>query len=305
MAISRFQSGTNKRILLVAVSMVIMMLLGPGLFGLSPPKWNLKSGDDQAMVPDRTMATPSATSKTDQMLDENASGGRLKNLSPDPVFRNRAHLVDHFPQSHFELSGAAQKQSFLDIVLPLIVAANDEIIARRVAINSEYEAGDRLTLEKWAQLYKVDTTGLTDIAVRNRLLHRADIIPVPIALAQAAIESGWGTSRFARQGNALFGQWAWKQDAGIRPLKAENERHVVRRFDSLFASVRAYMHNLNTHRNYTAFRAVRAHNRNSMTPNQVDLLVQQLDGYAEIGIDYVRKLETLIRTNDFYRFTRP
>ena len=123
-----------------------------------------------------------------------------------------------------------------------------------------------------------------------------------MALAQAAIESGWGTSRFANEGNALFGQWAWQRDAGIKPLEARDERVVVRSFDDLLDSVRAYMHNLNTHRNYEDFRSKRAKMHDKPATSKTKALVQHLDGYAEIGEAYVTKVLDVIRSNDFGKF---
>ena len=121
-------------------------------------------------------------------------------------------------------------------------------------------------------------------------------------LAQAAIESGWGTSRFALQGNALFGQWAWQKDAGLKPARASNSQAVVRSFPNLFGSVRAYMHNLNTHPRYAAFRARRHLLRGRTKADLGYQLSNFLDGYAEIGEVYVAKLKTLIRSNDLGRY---
>ena len=116
----------------------------------------------------------------------------------------------------------------------------------------------------WARLYRVKSEGKSLEDLQRDLLQRADMVPVSLALAQAAIESGWGTSRFARQGNALFGQWAWQADAGLKPAEASNSRAVVRSFPNLFGSVRAYMHNLNTHSSYATFRERRTMLRTRM-----------------------------------------
>ena len=131
---------------------------------------------------------------------------------------------------------------------------------------------------------------------------RADFVPVSLALAQAAIESGWGTSRFALQGNALFGQWAWQKDAGLKPARASNSEAVVRSFPNLFGSVRAYMHNLNTHPRYATFRARRHLLRRRTQSDLGYQLSNFLDGYAEIGEVYVAKLKTLIRSNDLGQY---
>ena len=222
-------------------------------------------------------------------------------LVPEPLLVPRDFFT-HIPDSHLTLSGTAQKESFIKIVLPLILASNEEISKRREAIKRGFENGDRVTLEKWAKLYKIDVTDQDNKALMTRLLERADTIPVAIALAQAAVESGWGTSRFAIQGNALFGQWAWRDYAGIKPLDATNDRAVVRSFGSLLGSVRAYMHNLNTHSYYQKFRNARSTLRNRSKTGESKTLVKYLDRYAEIGRAYVKKLEVLIESNDFGRF---
>jgi len=221
--------------------------------------------------------------------------------APEPLLVPRDFFTQ-IPDSHLALSGTAQKESFIKIVLPLILASNEEISNRREAIRRAFENDDRATLEKWAKLYKIDVTDQDNKALMTRLLERADTIPVALALAQAAVESGWGTSRFAIQGNALFGQWAWREQAGIRPLDASNDRAVVRSFGSLLGSVRAYMHNLNTHSHYQKFRKARSALRNRPKGGEAKILAKYLDRYAEIGEAYVKKLKVLIRSNDFSRF---
>ena len=123
-----------------------------------------------------------------------------------------------------------------------------------------------------------------------------------LALAQAAVESGWGTSRFARQGNALFGQWAWTDSAGMRPLAASNDHAVVRSFGSLLESVRAYMHNLNTHQNYKRFRDARYSLKPQAEEVKAIRLAAYLDSYAEIGQAYVKKLLAVMSSNNFDKY---
>ena len=211
-------------------------------------------------------------------------------------------FVEKIPTLHQSLSGSAQKASFFKIALPLILAGNEEVMRRRDAISRANQNGDRVELEKWAHLYDIKIVNQDNDILTRQLLRRADVIPVPIALAQAAVESGWGTSRFAMQGNALFGQWAWRDDAGLRPLAASNDRAVVRSFSTLLGSVRAYIHNLNTHPYYQDFRNTRAKLYDGPKEKKTKILVKYLDRYAQIGPAYVTKLENLIRTNNFGRF---
>ncbi len=221
--------------------------------------------------------------------------------APVPVIVART-LTRKIPDSHIGLPVQQQKDNFVSIVLPLILSANEEIGQRRSAIMRAADAHDIDSLQLWAKLYRVNIDGRSIEEIRTNILDRADFIPVSLALAQAAIESGWGTSRFARQGNALFGQWAWQASQGIKPAQASNSRAVVRSFPNLFGSVRAYMHNLNTHASYASFRERRKIMRGRPRADLGFQLASHLDGYAEIGTAYVDKLRTLIRTNDFSRF---
>ena len=129
-----------------------------------------------------------------------------------------------------------------------------------------------------------------------------DEIPVSLALAQAAKETGWGTSRFAQEGNALFGQWTWEGE-GIKPSGADtNSTHKVMKFKVLKASVRAYIRNLNTHRSYKSFRRERAEQRDNFEKFNSLELANHLDKYAETGKEYVKILKQIIKQNSLTDF---
>ena len=220
-------------------------------------------------------------------------------LPPVAVARNFVRVI---PPTHAALATPQQKEQFIKIVLPLILASNEEIIQRRAAIRRAYDRQDAITLGKWAKLYKLPPENLVSKGFLNDLLARADVIPVPLALAQAAIESGWGTSRFARQGNALFGQWAWQEDVGIKPLNASNKNAVVRSFPNLLGSVRAYMHNLNTHQAYQGLRDSRKRLVKMPKEDKAYVLVGHLHNYAEIGTKYVKDLKIVMRKNNMRHY---
>ena len=256
---------------------------------------------DNAVVGDiAQLSKPGKTLKGSKTADE-ASKSAPEAVRVTPLMVPRK-FVRRIPTSHQLLSGSAQKDSFLKIALPLILAGNEEIMRRRDSISHSNQNDDRANLEKWAYLYDIKITDQDNTTLTRQLLERANVIPVPIALAQAAIESGWGTSRFAIKGNALFGQWAWRDDAGLRPLTPTNDRAVVRSFVTLSGSVRAYIHNLNTHPYYENFRNARAALHDVPREKKTKVLVKHLDRYAEIGPVYVTKLENLIRTNKFGRY---
>ena len=129
-----------------------------------------------------------------------------------------------------------------------------------------------------------------------------DEVPVSLALAQAAKETGWGTSRFAQEGNALFGQWTWSGE-GLKPKDSDkNTGHKVMKFNVLQASVRAYQRNLNTHSTYRAFRKARADLRDQGKNLDSIILSQFLDQYAETGEKYVEVLQKIIKQNNLQDF---
>ena len=129
-----------------------------------------------------------------------------------------------------------------------------------------------------------------------------DEIPVSLAIAQAAKETGWGTSRFAQEGNALFGQWTWSGE-GLKPKDADaGEGHKVMKFNVLQASVRAYQRNLNTHSTYKNFRKARAEFRDANLPLDSIKLSEYLNKYAETGSQYVEVLQKIIVQNELKDF---
>ena len=131
---------------------------------------------------------------------------------------------------------------------------------------------------------------------------RMDIIPVSIALAQAANETGWGTSRFALEGNALFGLWTWSKK-GISPKnKDPDSNHKILQFQILKASVRAYKNNLNTHNGYKEFREARAKLRQKNKKIVGLDLTKYLKNYAQDGEQYIKRIQQIIEQNSLTDF---
>ena len=189
-----------------------------------------------------------------------------------------------------------KKETFIKIVLPLIVAENEKILDDREKLKVLIEKKFTSDVEKqWLRQklleYKVKKGNL------DELLIRMDMIPVSIALAQAAKESGWGTSRFALEGNAIFGQWTW-DGQGIAPLKRDGDKnHKILKFPILRASVKAYKNNLNTHKSYLKFREKRKSLR-SKNKNITGLaLTDTLKNYAQTGSEYTKILNQIITQN--------
>jgi len=196
-----------------------------------------------------------------------------------------------------------KRELFIKIVLPLILNENDKITEDRKKLfkilgKNFNTVGERVWLQRRFREYKIEDQD------SGKLKMRMDIIPVSIALAQAANESGWGTSRFALEGNALFGQWTWSKK-GISPKnKDPDQSHKVLQFQILKASVRAYKNNLNTHNAYKEFRETRAKLRQE-NKRIIGLdLTKYLKNYAAIGEKYVVIIEAIIENNSLTDFDK-
>lgn len=198
-------------------------------------------------------------------------------------------------------SVAERKRLFFKSVLPLVVMVNEVISAKRqriLEIRSLMDSGrqvsdrDRRWLETMCERYNVADEDL------DALLLRVDIVPPSLALAQAAKESGWGTSRFAVTGNAIFGQRTWDGGGLVPAERVDGETHQVRAFGSLMDSVWSYVHNLNSHAAYDAFRRERAAGRAEQGGTVEGYrLAGTLENYAETGASYVDALRSIIRVN--------
>ena len=194
-----------------------------------------------------------------------------------------------------------RKNLFIQIILPLVIKENNKIKSdRNKLFNILNKSKNTLAENNWLnskfKQYGVVNKNLLTLKIRM------DEVPVSMAIAQAAKETGWGTSRFAQEGNALFGQWTWSGE-GIKPAGADDgTTHKVMKFKVLQASVKAYQRNLNTHSTYKDFRSARAELRNENKKLDSIVLTEHLDKYAETGKEYVRILQQIIRQNNLEDF---
>ena len=203
-------------------------------------------------------------------------------------------------------SPAERKQLFIKLALPLILYANERIAADRERLMAIREKiareGASLSEQAWltglASRYGLETPDL------DALVRRVDVIPPSLALAQGAEESGWGTSRFVREGNAIFGQRTYDKGAGLVPKRRDsNAIHEVKTFNGLMDSVASYMTNLNTHDAYDEFRRIRAGQRAFGVVDGYSL-VGALNRYSERGEAYVKTIRSIIDTNDLRSYDR-
>ena len=190
-----------------------------------------------------------------------------------------------------------RKETFIKIIMPLILIENEKIIEDRKKLfkilgKQSNTMGEKVWLKRRFKDYDIKGEDISELKLR------LDIIPTSIAIAQAAKESGWGTSRFALEGNAMYGQWTWGGD-GIEPSQKDKKKeHKILKFPKLQSSVSAYMKNLNTHRGYSEFRKERSKIREkNKTVEGIDL-VEYLYNYAQTGSEYVKILKKIIEQND-------
>ena len=206
-------------------------------------------------------------------------------------------------------AGATRKAAFFNYFLPIIEKQNQQILSNRKQLLHWYK--DKNDLGWW------DSRNLTDLAENYRisdfdksnenhwqeLLDRINIVPPSLVLAQSANESGWGTSRFAIEGNNYFGQWCYVKGCGLVPGKRlEDQKHEVSIFDSPEASVESYFYNLNTHQAYKSLRRIRS--ELNLSDQQITgvKLVAGLEKYSERGNEYIEEIRSMISYNGLTKY---
>ncbi len=210
--------------------------------------------------------------------------------------------LDHLPKEMKMIENTKKRKNlFIQIVLPLILEENNQIKLNRKKLFSILNKNNNSEAEKkWLNMkfkqYGINNKDLSTLKIRM------DVVPVSLAIAQAAKETGWGTSRFAQEGNALFGQWTFSGE-GLKPLSIDTDKnHKVMKFIILQSSIRAYHRNLNTHSSYKKFRKLRAESRDNDEKLNSLLLAECLDKYAATGSEYTEILKKIIKQNSLTDF---
>ena len=320
--------GALVRILLSSFLVITFFYITPIFIHFADKNFNLKeySNNSQKILAytlDKKDKTENEVLKEEEILFDIFS---LNNLEADSVRLSASTIKELFDDTGYNLTDVRKnklvkpvaltllpheiknienikkrKDLFIQIVLPLIIQENNNIRLDRRTLFSIINKSNNTDLEKqWLnKKYKQYGVKSKDLST---LKMRMDIIPTSLAIAQAAKETGWGTSRFAQEGNALFGQWTWSGE-GLRPKDAEEgKNHKVMKFNILQASVRAYQRNLNTHSTYKDFRKARAKLRDSNKPLDSMELSKYLNKYAETGNQYVEVLQKIIKQNKLKDF---
>ena len=245
-----------------------------------------------------------------------SSNNREKNFSDNINLNRLSHSVEihysNIQQNQIKKNNtiekipiAKRKSDFISRIFLTIREVNEEILAKREKIfiiekrlkTNSLTVLDADSLKRLFREYNVKNNNITE------LKNRVDIIPISLAIAQAAIESGWGTSRFALQGNAFFGQKIIGSNVnGIKPIKNQNPYIKVRTFNTLKDSVSAYAKNLNTHKAYRTFRQVRKEKRSLSQALEGSNLVNTLRKYSELGEEYTEQVQSIIEKNNLEKF---
>lgn len=320
--------GSIPRVLLSSIAVMLFFYSMPLLINFAN-KESSEFQNNSKKVLAYTLNKKTNGTNDDKVLDENdllIDIFSLNDLVTDSVRLNASTIKQLFEDTDYKLndvrkkklvkpvaltllpneikmieSTKKRKEFFIQIILPLILKENNNIKIDRKRLFGIINKSNNTNLEKkWLnkkyKQYGIPSKDLSTLKIRM------DEVPVSLALAQAAKETGWGTSRFAQEGNALFGQWTWSGE-GLKPKEAdENKGHKVMRFNVLQASVRAYQRNLNTHKTYKEFRFARAQLRDAGKPLDSIILSQYLDEYAETGKQYVKILQKIIEQNNLKDF---
>ena len=208
-----------------------------------------------------------------------------------------------------------RKAAFFEYILPLVEASNKQLLSERArleAVHAGQVAGARISASdrRWVtdllQEYGLEAPSeeITE-ATLDLLLEHVDIVPASLALAQAALESGWGASRFAREGNNLFGMWCYRPGCGLVPKnRPKGATHEVARYRTPQGSIEAYIQNLNTNTAYASMREVRRSYREAGQPPTGEALAAGLLLYSQERQGYVEKVRAMIRSNNLDRFDR-
>lgn len=215
-----------------------------------------------------------------------------------------AVALKRLPEGFAALKPGPRKELFLRMLLPIALAELRLLREERAFIKEAFARGELdaavepgRSVVTLLAAYRVDGD-LNDLRAREILLLRVDEVPIGLVLAQAANESGWGTSRFANDANNLFGVWTWDEDEGVAPeRRRKGQHHLVRSYEDLRGSVRSYLHNLNAGHAYVELRRMRALMRARGAALDPSELAAGLGAYSARGPDYVAELRGMIAVN--------
>ena len=293
--------------------------LGPNFWSVPQPKFNfkvIKNNFSNAVVSINRLNKFHSNNNylsSDQFNDQTTVLrwskiilNNVKNNVPIPRM-----YFPYVPKNISKYETNNKKSVFISILLPIALRGNELVLEERNMMKKAFSSNNIYQIEHFSKKYKIQNFKDINFSSLNRLklkriklelLKKIDTIPVSIILAQSIIESGWGSSRFAQEGNALFGQWTWKNNDGIKPKENLDANFSVKNFDSLLDSVNSYILNLNTHPAYEGLRNFRS-SQYQLNKNVRGIdIANFLEKYAEIGFQYVTKVKDMIKRNQLSRY---
>jgi Bax protein len=263
-------------LLIVAVALTWLVLVDSPEDSNSTTPVEMSQGDDDSSPGDDA----SAVSNSSQNDVSTATPARVDRVPPP---------VEELPDFRAFTDTKAKKQAFFDYFRPIVAAENERMLAERAIVSGITNPDE---LQPWCDVYRADPCSQAE------LLTHVDTIPISMALAQAAVESAWGTSRFAIQANNFFGQWCFREGCGLVPSRrASGAHHEVQIFDHPDDAVRAYFHNINSHPAYEPARDIRLEAREQGHLALGSDMVGGLLSYSGIGEHYIDELRSIIRVN--------
>ncbi len=293
--------------------------LGPNFWKISQPSFNFKAIQNNFGNATISINKLNKFSSNNNYLSSDQFNNKTVVLKwSENILNNVKNNVPiprmYFPYipkniSQYELN--KKKSIFLAILLPISLRGNELVLEERKLMEMAFSTGNIYQIEQLSKKYKVENFKTLNFSSLNRsqlkiirlqLMDKINSIPISMILAQSIIESGWGSSRFAQEGNALFGQWTWESNKGIKPIGNLDAKFSVKNFKSLLDSVNSYILNLNTHPAYKELRNFRSSQYKvdkTITGNE---MANFLEKYAEIGFEYVIKVKNMIKKNKLDQF---
>ena len=305
--------------LLIILSFFLTGFLGPKFWKISQPIFNFKSIQYNFSNPVVSIDRLNQFYSNNNYLSSDQFNNKVV------VFRWSENILNYIkkdipiPRMYFpyipknisQYETNKKKSVFTAILLPIALRGNELVLEERKQMKIAFSTNNIYQIERFSKKYKIKNFKKINFSTLNRselrrikleLLNKINSIPISLILAQSIIESGWGASRFAQEGNALFGQWTWINDDGIKPKGNLDANFSVKSFDSLLDSVNSYILNLNTHPAYKGLRNFRMSQHNNGKNITGNDMANFLDKYAEIGLEYVTKVKKMIKKNQLIKY---
>ena len=304
----------NRNLIVLLVSLIFINL-AIGFYKSFSTMKNIGNSSISFTVQDKSMLKYiSKESKVDFIGEANEMIDIFKkyNFSVESFLNDQSSnliIFSSWPNDFLNIKSVnKRKKLFINTLLPIIFVENRKILEDRKRILDWWNqsGGEVVSREFWPNwLFELsEKYNYTESSI-GRLLIRVDIVPLSLALSQAAIESGWGSSRYMNEGNAIFGQYTYDSENGIKPReRANGKKFFVKKFSTLSESVRSYLKNINTHSAYEDFRQERRKLRMNGESLSGNVLVNYLKNYSERNQAYVDDLKLLIETNNFMKFDK-